>query len=89
MYLHLGQDVIVPKRDVVGIFDLDNTTCSKATREFLNIGDKEGRVIDVSGDLPKSFVVCGKLFTTIYLSQLTCATLRGRWESPTTDAFHL
>lgn len=81
MYLHLGQDVIVPKKEVLGIFDLDNTTSSKHTRDFLNVADKEGRVVDVSGDLPKSYVVCGKLSPTIYLSQVNCATLKGRWES--------
>ena len=31
MYLHLGQSVVVPHRDVVGIFDLDNTTWSRRT----------------------------------------------------------
>ena len=35
MYLHLGQSVVVPFRDVIGIFDLDTTTDSRITREFL------------------------------------------------------
>lgn len=48
MYLHLGQSVVVPFRDVVGIFDLDNTTSSIHTRKFLERAEKEGRVVDVS-----------------------------------------
>ena len=77
MYLHLGQSVVVPFRDVVGIFDLDNTTSSIHTRKFLERAEKEGRVVDVSGDLPKSFTVCrtGKGPPTVYLSQLSSATL--------------
>ena len=35
MYLHLGQSVVVPYGDIIGIFDLDNTTQSHLTRTFL------------------------------------------------------
>ena len=85
MYLHLGQSVVVPFRDVVGIFDLDTTTSSIHTRKFLERAEKEGRVVDVSGDLPKSFTVCrtGKGPPTVYLSQLSSATLLKRVENNT------
>ena len=53
MYLHLGQSVVVPFRDVIGVFDMDNTTSSHLTRKFLERAEREGRVVDVSGDLPK------------------------------------
>ena len=87
MYLHLGQSVVVPFRDVVGIFDLDNTTASHRTRSFLTRAEKEGRVVNVSEDLPKSFVLCvgrdGR--RTVYISQLSPATLLRRAESNTFD----
>ena len=35
MYLHLGQDTIVRTDTILGVFDLDNATVSKHTREFL------------------------------------------------------
>lgn len=35
MYLHLGASVVIPLGDVLGIFDLDNTTSSRVTRDFL------------------------------------------------------
>ena len=35
MYLHLGQGVVVPYRDVLALFDLDNTSASHLTRRFL------------------------------------------------------
>ena len=81
MYLHLGQSVVVPYTDIIGIFDLDNTTGSHITRDFLNKGEKNSEVVNVSDDLPKSFVVCAtKAKKSIYLSQLSTATLRGRAE---------
>ena len=35
MYLSIGDDLAVRSASVIGIFDLDNTTTSKRTREFL------------------------------------------------------
>jgi len=60
MYLHLGQGVVVPEADIIGIFDLDNTTSSRITRKFLSDAEKAGHVVNVSNELPNSFVVCGE-----------------------------
>ena len=83
MYLHLGQDIIVNMRDIVGVFDLDNSTISRHTREFLSRAQREGRVVNVSDDLPRSFVLCTQERgnSTVYLSQLSAATLLRRAES--------
>ncbi len=83
MYLHLGQSVVVRQKDILGIFDLDNTTSSFRTRKFLERADREGRTVTVTDDLPKSFVVCQKPDgkAVIYLSQFSPATLRGRAEN--------
>ncbi|MGN0624811.1 MAG: extracellular matrix regulator RemB, partial [Oscillospiraceae bacterium] len=56
MYLHLGQDVVVPSRNIVGIFDIENTSISKITKEFLGGQEKKHHVINVPSELPKSFV---------------------------------
>jgi len=82
MYLHLGQNVVVPEAAVIGVFDLDNTTGSHITRSFLGDAEKAGHVISVSEDLPKSFVVCDENSETkIYLSQLSSQTLLKRAET--------
>ena len=80
MYLHIGQDTVVPLKEVVGIFDMDNTTVSKHTRQFLTVAQKAGRVVTVSPELPKSFVVCvdKDQKETVYISQISAVTLRGR-----------
>ena len=83
MYLHLGQNEIVADRSVIGIFDLDKCSTSKRTRDYLSAAEDEGVVLDVSGDLPKSFVVCDHPYhrQIVYLSQLNPSTLKNRAES--------
>ena len=83
MYLHLGQEITVTKEDIVGIFDLDTTTVSKHTRNYLKKAEEEGKIVNVSEELPKSFILCnkakkGKLDRIIYLSQISTATLLKR-----------
>ena len=81
MYIYLGKNIVTPKEDVIGIFDLDNTTGSRITRDFLKSAEKNEAVISVSDELPKSFVVCGnEKKLEIYLSQLNPATLAQRAE---------
>lgn len=75
MYLHFGQNTTLNTKEIVGIFDLDTTTLSKRTREFLNRAEKEGKVINTSSELPKSFVVTDK---AIYINQPTAQTLKKR-----------
>ena len=58
MYLHLGQNTVVNMKDIVGVFEMDNSTVSKHTRNYLTRAQKEHRVVNVSMELPKSFIVC-------------------------------
>ena len=82
MYLHLGQSIVVPEADIVGIFDLDNTTSSHITRKYLSNAEKSGKIVNVSDDIPKSFVLCGGDNSfTVYLSQLSSQTLLKRSET--------
>jgi len=58
MYLHLGSDYMIPKKNIIGVFDLDATTVNQTTRDFLTAAQKAGQVEDVGENLPKSFIVC-------------------------------
>ena len=79
MYLHLGKGTVVNEKTIVGIFDLDITSQSHLTRRFLAAAEKAGEVINAAEDIPKSFLVCcEKGRHTVYLSQLSCATLLKR-----------
>ncbi len=82
MYLHLGQSTVVRTDDVIGIFDLDNTTVMKSSREYLAKAQKEGRVVNVSYELPKTFAVCSdkkkESDVKVYISQISPTTLLKR-----------
>lgn len=81
MYLHLGNNVIVRKKSVIGIFDMDNATYSKLTRETLSKVEQAGQLENAAEDIPKSFVICSLgSGQTYYLSQLSSATLQKRSE---------
>ena len=83
MYLHIGNGFVVRNADVLGIFDLDNTSQSHITRAYLASAEKKGEVENACGEfLPKSFVVCrAEEGQRVYLSQLNSSTLLKRLES--------
>lgn len=82
MYIHLGQETVVLQNDVIGIFDLDTSTVSKSTRNYLNKAEKDGDVVNITYELPKSFIVCKdksrKSGRRVYISQISSSTLRRR-----------
>lgn len=79
MYIHLGNEMVVKDKDIVGIFDLETTTISKHSRKFLEVAEKNKQVINVSYELPKSFIVTSKnKHNKVYISQISTATLQKR-----------
>ena len=79
MFLHLGNECVVNKGDIIGVFDIENTSVSKDTKAFLSAVSKMGKVVYVTSELPKSFVVCERdgIITT-YISQISVQTLKKR-----------
>ena len=78
MYLSIGKDMAVRDSAIVGIFDLDNTSTSLRTREFLAAAEREGEVVPCD-ELPKSFIVTVEYgFLRVYLSSLSTQTLEKR-----------
>ena len=78
MYLSIGNDMAVRDHSIIGIFDMDNTSTSKRTREFLGKAEKNGEVVPCD-DLPKSFVLTAEYgLDRIYLTSLSVATLEKR-----------
>lgn len=82
MFLHLGEDIVVNEKDIVGIFDIENTSVSRHTRDFLKEAERGGRIFNVSYEMPKAYIVCREADgrETIYISQISSATLRKRAE---------
>ena len=81
MYLHIGKNKNVKLSDIVGIFDTDSATISKNTKNYLSGCERRGETVNVTSELPKSFVlVSGKGKNTVYFSQLAVKTLCQRAE---------
>lgn len=79
-YLHIGQNVMLEKKRIIGIFDLDNTSTARDTRAFLRLAEEDGVVQSACEDIPRSFILCDHPYhkQIIYLSQLNAQTLLRR-----------
>ena len=83
MYLPIGNDMAVRLDSVMGIFDLDNTTYSRRSREFLQKAEKQGLVIPCD-DLPKSYIITAEYgMIKVYLTALSSTTLERRMRKET------
>lgn len=79
MYLHLGENTVVRTDNILGIFDMDTSTISKWTKDYLSSATKNKRVINVSMELPKSYIVCNEDDEIkVYVSQISSQTLMKR-----------
>lgn len=77
--MHIGAEEIVFTRDILAIMDIERTTTSNTTRDFLKACEEKGMVVSVGDDIPKSFIVAirdGK--QKVYLSPISSATLYKR-----------
>lgn len=78
MYIYLGGNTVISSNEILGIFDMDNSTVNKATRDYLSNSEKNKKVIYVNYELPKSFIVCKD---KIYICPLNTSTLLKRVEA--------
>ena len=81
MYLHLGADVVVKKDDIIAIMDMESSSLSRTTKEFLKNEEMMVRVINVDVEnLPKSYVLVkyNKDDAFVYISPIATQTLLKR-----------
>ena len=79
IYMNIGGGNVIRRSSIVAVCDIDNTTCSRATRGLLAASEKNGEVINAAEDLPRSFILCeedGK--RRVWLSSLSPAALSSR-----------
>lgn len=78
MFLHLGENVVIPLREVIAIFDMSSTN-SMDTKHFLKTAEEEGFIRRITNDEPKSFVLTERnKKSIIYLSPISSVTLGKR-----------
>lgn len=76
MFLHLGENIVVPIKDVIGIFDMESTMYSPDTSQFLRLAEEDGFVERITNDKPKSFIIAEvNKKSKIYLSPISSSTL--------------
>jgi len=76
MYLHIGGDVAIPKKELIAIINLTANGLSQITKEFVQLAKGEGRVIKTKdGGNYKSCIIAGN---GIYLSTISANTLTKR-----------
>ena len=78
MYVDIFSDDLVRKSEIVGIFDLDNTTINKWTNDFLKRKQDEGRITYLFSDIPKSFILMSD--GSVYVLEHSSRILRKRFE---------
>ena len=83
MYLHAGNNKNIREKNIIGIFDIENSTVSEVTKKYLSDAEKRGEVETAAGDeLPKSFIVYfdKNQEYKVCFSQLSTSALDGRIE---------
>ncbi len=79
MFLHIGGDVVLPLKNIIAIMDIETTTISKDSKDFLKIAEEEGFIESISQDLPKTFIITEfDKKSKIYLSPISSVTLQKR-----------
>lgn len=79
MFLHLGENIVVPVKDVIGIFDMETSMYSSDTIQFLRMAEEDGFVERISKEKPKSIIIAEvDKKSKIYLSPISSSTLSKR-----------
>ena len=79
MFLHIGENVVVPIKDIIGIFDMETTMYSSDSMQFLRLAEEDGFVQRITGDKTKSFIIAEiDKKSKIYLSPISSSTLNKR-----------
>ena len=81
MFLHIGEGKVLSKKNIIGIFDLETTSVSKKTREFLKINEKKGNVEYLGYEIPKTYIIeSSEKKKKMYVTHISSQTLQKRAE---------
>lgn len=57
MFLHIGKDVVLQSKNIIGIFDIESLKKSNISNKFLENLKNENLVYNVSDDVNKSLII--------------------------------
>lgn len=84
MFLHIGDDLVVREKDIIGIFDFETATLSKHTKKYLQDKEKKHMTLAISEQLPKAFVVIQRKKESdskVFFTLVSSLTLKKRAEN--------
>jgi hypothetical protein len=86
MYVHLGNDVVVPFQDLIAIVGIENQVTEEA-QDIINMAEIERRLTVVGNNKNKSLVICAEQVYTSPISAFTLSKRAGRlnWEERNDD----
>ena len=56
MFIQITKEKFISQKDIIGVFDLDTSTVSGVTKNFLSRAEKKNKTVGTN-TLPKSFVL--------------------------------
>ncbi|MDR5658916.1 DUF370 domain-containing protein [Serpentinicella sp. ANB-PHB4] len=56
-FLHIGGDMVVNMKNVIGIFDVKSALKSKHTKKFLKLNEKKGMTRKITKEETRSFIL--------------------------------
>ncbi|NTW04964.1 MAG: DUF370 domain-containing protein [Peptococcaceae bacterium] len=75
MFLHLGGDKIIPKKDIIAIIDYKKGN-SNINKSFIKVVNEEGFMENISEkDKEKSYIITDE---KVIISSISCNTLKKR-----------
>ena len=80
MYLHIGCNIIVPIKSIIGIFNIDSTLSSSDSYKFIKESDDDGFVSNISKNINKDEIkslIVSEIDkkSKIFLSPISSSTL--------------
>lgn len=79
MFVNIGANTIIKKRDVIAVFDIETTTGAETTREFLRKSNKRSEIVTLTEELPRSMVVCNsRNGISLYVTDVSSAAIKRR-----------
>jgi len=74
MFIQITKEKFIRQKNIIGIFDLDTSTVSGVTKNFLSKAEKKKKIVGIN-TLPKSFVLTednkGKDYKIYFSSNMT------------------
>lgn len=79
MFVKLENGLSVRKKEIIGIFNMDTSTVSPVTRDYIKQANSERKIIYASKRVPESFILADNgFFENVYMTSFSVDTVLNR-----------